>query len=115
MLKGDRLRAMRKRSRYSQRVLADMVELSPRQISRYENVDVDVSATTLTKLSSVLNCSVDYLLGLVDEPNAHVPDIPPDVLKLARQFAALPKPYKEAIKAFMRAQAGNSNGKQVSQ
>lgn len=111
MLNGDRLKDMREKKHMSQQMLADTVELSVRQISRYETnpKPVDVSASTLVKLSNALGCSTDYLLGLVDEPTAHVPDIPAEILKWARLFADLPKPLKDAIRAIVRSQTANGN------
>jgi len=112
MLKGDRLKTIREGKHMSQQFLADTIELSVRQISRYETDEkgVDVSASTLVKLSNALGCSADYLLGLVDEPTAHVPDIPADILRLARAFSDLPKPLKDAIRAIVRSASGNGNG-----
>lgn len=110
-LQRDRLRLMRERRGYSHQDLADKSGLSRRQIIRYEKGDSEATAAGVALLAKALECSADYLLGLTNEPGAITPDIPPDALRLARQFADLPKPLRDAIKAILRSQTNGGNGK----
>ncbi len=67
-LRGDRIVQLRKTSGYSQKALADRLNLSQNQISRYENNQMNPTPETLVAIAKLLNTSTDYLLGLTDNP-----------------------------------------------
>lgn len=69
VLRGDRLRQARLAKGFSQDDLQDRMGVGPNQINRYENGKFDPSMEVIVKLSETLEVSVDWLLGLVDEPN----------------------------------------------
>jgi transcriptional regulator with XRE-family HTH domain len=108
-LRRDRLKAMRHLRHLSQEKLAQQTGMSKRQISRYENGPDEPTADALGRIAKELQVSSDYLLDLVADPGGYMPDVPPDILRLARAFAALPQPLKDAIKAIIRSQPRNSN------
>ena len=59
----QKLKALRLRYGYSQKQVADKVNISPSIISGYETGERTPSTEVLLSLSNVYNCSVDYLLG----------------------------------------------------
>lgn len=58
---GHRLREIRKGKNYTQETLAEMIDLSPRQLIRIENGENFPSAETLGKLSLFLNIELESL------------------------------------------------------
>ena len=72
---GDRLRERRTERGLLQRELADKIGISNRNISSYEKNDREPSYDILVKLAEALDCSTDYLLGVVDEPNRFTGDV----------------------------------------
>ena len=63
-----RLRELRKRRGISQIKLAMDLCTTQNTISRYETGDREPGITDLIKISNYFNVSVDYLLGLTDNP-----------------------------------------------
>jgi len=59
----DKLKALRSKYGYSQKQVADKVDVSPSIISAYETGERTPSAAVLFSLSNIYNCSIDYLLG----------------------------------------------------
>jgi|SRR5579864_1979278 len=70
-MRGDRLKQAREARGLTQKELGDSVGLADKQIWRYENSLNDPGAEALTKMAQVLGVSLDYLVGLVDEPTSH--------------------------------------------
>ena len=60
---GDRIKAQRQKNRYTQKMLASKVSTSPQVISNWERGYTEPSADDISRLSEVLGCSSDYLLG----------------------------------------------------
>jgi len=69
---AERLRQERERRGLTQRELAQMCGFDTSQMSRYESSSREPSAPALAKISEVLNLSVDYLMGLSDDPHGQV-------------------------------------------
>ena len=65
---GQRIKKMRKEIGMSQQDLAKRFGMLRPTISQMENGERKVSAEELIKLSDILNISVQYLVGLVDQP-----------------------------------------------
>jgi transcriptional regulator with XRE-family HTH domain len=65
---GDRIREARLRSGHTQESLAEVLNITIRQISRYENNESFPNADSLARLAKVMNVSADYLLGLEPDP-----------------------------------------------
>jgi transcriptional regulator with XRE-family HTH domain len=68
MLRGDRLKLLRTQKGYSHQQLAEKLDLGTKQIWRYESGENDPTGDILGRIARELNTSVDYLLGLTDEP-----------------------------------------------
>jgi len=71
-MRGDRLKEIRELRQLSQADLAKRVGSHVQQIYRYENGKADPSADVLTSMARALEVSIDYLVGLVSEPNEHL-------------------------------------------
>lgn len=63
---GERIKEMRRANGLTQKELGEKLNLLNSTISNYENGRSSPDVNTLYALSSVLNCSVDYLLGKTD-------------------------------------------------
>ncbi len=65
---NERLKNLRKSLKITQNMLSRNIGVSERTIRRYEYMEVEPTASILIKLSNYFNVSVDYLLGLSDDP-----------------------------------------------
>ena len=61
---SERLRQARKKKGMTQQDLANLIQMSQGGYNQYELARRDPSIPTLVKLTRILNCSADYLLGL---------------------------------------------------
>jgi repressor LexA len=66
--RGDRLRLIREKKGMSQEELEKFLNFGKGSISRYENGDNDPLPNQLVEMSRKLQVSVDWLLGLSDDP-----------------------------------------------
>lgn len=66
---GKRILKLRKDLNLSQKELADKVGITEASLSRYENNLREPKAEIIAKISEVLGCSTDYLLGRTDNKN----------------------------------------------
>lgn len=64
---GNILKKLREDFEMSQEVLAQKLNVSPSTIGMYETNKRQPNYETLLKISSIFNCSIDYLLGNTDE------------------------------------------------
>lgn len=60
------LKEIRKRKNFNQEQIAKILNISREQISRIENGQSLANEEQIIKLCNALNCSADYLLGLID-------------------------------------------------
>ncbi|WP_298033061.1 helix-turn-helix domain-containing protein [uncultured Dysosmobacter sp.] len=63
-----RLRDMREDKDLPQRKLADLLNISQTTYSRYESGALDIPSAALIALARFYDTSIDYLLGLTDDP-----------------------------------------------
>ena len=61
-----RLRECIKNSPYSQKKIAEAVNVSPQTISKYMKQNIFPALDTLAKLCKLLDVRADYILGLCD-------------------------------------------------
>lgn len=66
---GRMIKVRRKIKKLTQKELAEKVEVDHTTISKWESDTYEPDAQSLRKLAFVLDCSTDYLLGLVDDPD----------------------------------------------
>jgi transcriptional regulator with XRE-family HTH domain len=60
---GERLKYLRKQQHWTQEQLAQYLNISRSQISKWENGDLLPDVQSLEKLSNLYNVSVDFLIG----------------------------------------------------
>lgn len=86
--RGDRLTHMRERHGFSQAQLEELLGLGNTSIYRYEKNISEPTPGVLAALANQLECSADYLLGLVDEPHHHLgeQELTPDEHRLLDAF-----------------------------
>ena len=65
------LRAMREDHDWSQTELAQKLGMSQTGYSKYETGENDVPTAILIQLAEIYQTSVDYLLGLTDDPRPY--------------------------------------------
>ncbi len=83
---GLRIREARKRMGLKQKQLADRLGVTKETISRYESNVQTPSLSKVTRLASCLHTSVDYLLGLEDEPVIRVSGLSPEKRQVLIDF-----------------------------
>lgn len=66
-MRGDRLKHLREQSNFTQRELAERLNISESQIFRYEKDEIEPRADVVVKFAEFFNVSTDYLLGVSDE------------------------------------------------
>jgi len=66
---STRIRKLRRDANLSQKVLADVLDVSTNQISQMEKGLKTTTLARLCLLCDYFNVSADYLLGRTDEPN----------------------------------------------
>jgi transcriptional regulator with XRE-family HTH domain len=69
VLRADRLRSLREQQGWSQRELAKRCGFSDALIRKYESENIEPSVPALKKVAEELKVSVDYLLGMSDDPS----------------------------------------------
>jgi len=68
MLQSDRLRSLRLQKNYTHEYLAERLDLSMRQIARYEAGEADPASDVVSRMADIFDVSSDYLLGRSDDP-----------------------------------------------
>lgn len=63
-----RIRDLREDRDLSQGTVAKVIQTTQQQYSKIENGKSDISGEKLILLAELYNVSVDYILGLIDEP-----------------------------------------------
>lgn len=66
---GEILKLLRAEKNFSQKQLAEMLNVAQNTVSNWENGTREPDNSTLLELSVIFDCSVDYLLGKTDERN----------------------------------------------
>lgn len=64
----QRLRDLREDKDLPQRTLAELLHVSQATYSRYESGTLDIPSAALIALAGFYETSIDYLLGLTDDP-----------------------------------------------
>ena len=61
---GSRIEMLRKRMRFTQKALADVIGVTQQQINRWESGEIEMKVTSLIKVAKALGVSTDYILGV---------------------------------------------------
>ena len=67
----ERVRNLREDKDWTQTLVAEHLNCSQRIYSNYERGEVDLPTDILIKLSYLHNTSIDYLLGITDNPEPY--------------------------------------------
>lgn len=67
-MRGDRIRKLREELDWTQEILAERVNLPVLALNRYENNKTAPDVNKMARIAEALGCSVDYLMGLTDDP-----------------------------------------------
>ena len=70
-LHAERLRQRRAFLKLTQQDVAGRAGVHQQNIARWESGKQDIAGDALARLAKALNCTTDWLLGLVDQPNAY--------------------------------------------
>ena len=62
-----RLKELREENDYSQKALAELLQIKQNTYSQYENAVREIPLEYLIKLSQIYSVSTDYILGLRDD------------------------------------------------
>lgn len=81
---GGRIKASRLRKGYSQEQLAELMHLTPAQISYYENNKNDIKVSVLKELSSYLQVPISYL---VDDESVEGEDVQ-EIISIYRKLGS---------------------------
>ncbi len=102
---GERLLDLRKDAGLTQDQLAEALKINKHSISAYEREKNEPSDAIKIAIAGYFGVSVDYLLGLTDDPRPHDPartvlrlprDFPRQAMRSLRDYAAfLQKHYAE--------------------
>ncbi len=71
-LRFDRLKQRRQHKGFSQSDLARHLNVSAQQITRWESGANDPSGDAIARMAQTLECTTDWLLGMVDQPHANL-------------------------------------------
>jgi transcriptional regulator with XRE-family HTH domain len=71
-MQGNRIREARIKNHLTQEELAEKLGTEKNQISRWENGHKMPRGERLSEIAQTLNVSLDYLMGLSDEPTIRV-------------------------------------------
>ena len=63
-----RLRELRKKNNLTQKQMATKLSMSQTGYSKYETGENDIPTSVLIKFSKIYDVSVDYILGLSNDP-----------------------------------------------
>lgn len=88
IFRGDRLRKIREARGFTQDELEARLKLGNTTVYRYEKGDAEPSPVVIGGLARELEVTADYLLGLVDDPEAHLEEseLSPTERKLLSAF-----------------------------
>lgn len=101
---SQRIAAIRKKLKLSQEKLGELANVSQRTVAFWESGDRMPSNAVLTDLAKKLDVSVDYLLGLSDEPKRKEPAVNSDDELLAdviSRIQVLPDPALSRVSDFL--------------
>ena len=70
-MKYDRIRNLREDNDWTQQYVADLLYINRRTYASYESGINSMTPETLVKIANLYKTSVDYLLGLTDNPEPY--------------------------------------------
>lgn len=102
---GDRLRAALKIKYITQKDLAKELELNYKSVNSYIAGLANPSLETLAHIARFLNISVDYFVGIIDDPRPILKVEDPyleDVLMIRRYYVSMTEEQRKIILELMK-------------
>ncbi|BEP30273.1 helix-turn-helix domain-containing protein [Helicovermis profundi] len=100
---GNRITILRNQHGMTQKKLANLADITEASLSRYENGLREPKISTIIKLTNVLKCTVDYLVGNTDIKDGVVIStaaIPEKLREIGAEYLSAAKELEDAnIKA----------------
>lgn len=101
----NRVKELRLAKKLNQVELARELNISQPSLSAWENNKNEIDHENLYKLSTFFNVSIDYILGVSDEPNPPQKNMPThqeliypaEIIRLAERIQNLPSDAKDLI------------------
>lgn len=100
----NRITEARKRAGLSQKELANRMGLKPSTVSGYESNESDPKSDGLAKIATICGVTVDYLLGLSDEPELSavtISDTDPQIDEIVKKCEGLTAQTLEKVKTYI--------------
>ncbi len=66
-----RIKELRIKNNVMSKTMAELLSITPRNYQRYETGEVDPPTSKTIFLANYFDVSLDYLVGLTDNPNSH--------------------------------------------
>jgi len=66
-----RIKELRIKNNVMSKTMAELLSITPRNYQRYETGEVDQPTSKTIFLANYFDVSLDYLVGLTDNPNSH--------------------------------------------
>ena len=105
MMIGERLIELRKDRELTQKELSELLFINYRTYSGYERNETEASDDFKIKLAQFYNVSVDYLLGITDNP--HPIRSGDDYVKLQKRLTPKSRRELEQYITFLLSKEGN--------
>ena len=68
-LRADRVRELQKAKGYSNRYIANLIGVNENTVSRWANGNRQPGSLSLNQLAAALEVTLDYLMGISDDPS----------------------------------------------
>jgi len=110
---GNRLMVLRKKEGLTQSELAQKIDISHTQVTRYETKGVQPPADVLKKLADVFGTSIDYLVNGTADEKAQTALTDAELIKQFKEVEQLPETEKKTILTVLAAYTRDFKAKQV--
>jgi transcriptional regulator with XRE-family HTH domain len=112
MTLGQKITSARKQKGWTQGELGDLVDVASGLIGKYERGETNPPLEVASKIAKMLDCSLDYLAGNVEENAGKAKSaIPAHLVPLINKLEKLSSADKAHITAVIDAFIGNANSK----
>lgn len=95
MFLGRRIKELREEAKYTQRALAQKLNISSSTLAMYETGKRDPDTATLSIIAQFFCVSTDYLLGLTETKNT---ELSSDELELIQHYRNMQNNEKELVR-----------------
>jgi bacteriophage CI repressor helix-turn-helix domain len=102
---GERLNELRKDRRLTQKELGEILNVNHHSISSYENNKSEPPDDIKIQIAKFFGVSLDYLMGVTDDPQPHIPDR--SVLRLPPGFSEQKRRLVELFVRFLETQVAD--------